>query len=213
MKTIQKIRLVFFLITAAVFIPPAEAAYIPQKPHSINFSYGYGNLLEMTYSSATHAFSLGYTYQFNKHHFFGITAGMNIYNHGSMVIPAVYGAWGETDYRMYMAAPYMGIREDFSKIISSQIFIGPGYYVLRRNTKTGNFVTGVSKEEAANYDAIGAYFGIRLDAGICRRFGAGLILNGYFPFFDLISDGSIGTPDVSGDFKDLAPMFYLSFYL
>ena len=212
MKTIEIFSLIFMLMALIVFNHTSEAAYNPQNPHSVKFAYGYGNLMEMTYSNATHTFSFGYSYQINRHHFFGIAAGMNIYDHGSMVIPAVYGAWGETDYRMYMAAPYIGISEDFSKIISSEIFFGPGYYVLRRNIKTGNFVTGVSKEETANYDAIGAYFGIRLDARICRRFGAGLILNGYFPFFDLISDGSIGAPDVSDDFKDLAPMFYLSLY-
>ncbi|MEW5923886.1 MAG: hypothetical protein AB1746_07860 [Candidatus Zixiibacteriota bacterium] len=213
MRTIKKTTIILVLMTIAIFAGPVEGAYIPQKPHSINASYGYGNLMEMTYSSATHAFSLGYIYQLNKHHFFGITTGMNIYNHGSMAIPAVAGAWGETDYRMYMFAPYMGLSEDFSKIITSEISFGPGYYVLRRNVKTGNYITGVSDEETTNYDAIGAYFGIRLDARLSPGFGAGLVLNGYFPFFDLISDGSIAAPDVSDDFKDLVPMFYLSFYL
>ncbi|PKK84104.1 MAG: hypothetical protein CVT49_04730 [candidate division Zixibacteria bacterium HGW-Zixibacteria-1] len=208
-----KLTILFFLIIApAAFAQTAESVAI-QKPHTISLSYGYGNLLKMEYSDAGHAFSLGYSYRLNKYHSFGIITTLNYYDNGYLVIPTISGAWGELDYRMWVVAPYMGISEKLSKNITSELFVGPGYYILTKNQKSGNYVTGVSDTTTTHYDAIGAYFGIKLTAKLSSRFGFSLALNGYFPFFDLIDSGGIMGPDVSGDFKSLVPMLSINLSL
>lgn len=212
MKGVKLTILLFLIIAPAAFTQTAESVAI-QKPHTISFSYGYGNLLTMEYSDAGHAFSLGYSYRLNKYHSFGIMTALNYYDNGFLITPAILGAWGELDYRMWVVAPYMGISEKFSKIITSELFLGPGYYVLTKNQKSGNYVSGVSDTTTTHYDAIGAYFGIKLTVKLSTRFGFSLALNGYFPFFDLISDGSIVGPDVSDDFKSLVSMLSINLNL
>lgn len=152
--------------------------------HSFSMAFGYSEIMGLDLPNATNSYSLNYSYNLNNELSMGITSGINYYDKGHLVLPAVLGAWGEVNYRLLYLGYFFGASTELIKPVNIKLSVGPCYYRLRHFKVTGNFISGQRNATVNHYGSIGGHFDIKLSANLCRNITVGFLVRTLVQSFD-----------------------------